>query len=115
MADVSRVRQLLDELLDSQCTPEAVCDDRPELLPEVRRRWRQMCAVEAQLDALFPTPGERNPDARPLLHRMPASTCRDPTPHSHSHHHPTTTPSIPGYEVEALLGRWGIGIVYFFF
>jgi eukaryotic-like serine/threonine-protein kinase len=62
MADVSRVQQLLDELLDSGCTPEVVCADCPELLPEVRRRWQQICAVEAQLDALFPTPG-RNPDA----------------------------------------------------
>ena len=33
----SRVRRLLDELLDSEQTPEAVCRDCPELLSEVRR------------------------------------------------------------------------------
>jgi serine/threonine-protein kinase len=57
MAAESRVQQLLDEISDSGCTPEEVCVDCPELLPEVRRRWRDMCAVEAQLDALFPTSG----------------------------------------------------------
>src|SRR5262249_48207568 len=51
VADEPRVQQLLDELLDSGCTPEEVCAACPELLPEVRRRWQQMCAVEAELDA----------------------------------------------------------------
>src|SRR5215468_4403416 len=54
MAVDSRVQELLDELGDSGCTPEQVCAACPELLPEVRRRWLQMRAVEAQLDALFP-------------------------------------------------------------
>ena len=57
MADEPRVQQLLDEILDSECTPEEVCGDWPELLPEVRKRWRQMRIVEAELDALFPTTG----------------------------------------------------------
>ena len=37
----SRVRQLLEELLDSEQTPEEVCHHCPELLPEVRRRWQR--------------------------------------------------------------------------
>src|SRR5262249_62105787 len=57
MAVDSRVQQLLDEISDSGCTPEEVCLDCPELLPEVRRRWLQMRIVEAELDALFPTAG----------------------------------------------------------
>ena len=56
----------------------------PELLPEVRRRWEQMCAVEAELDALFPTPGP-DPDGR-----MSALW-----------HAGADLPRIPGYEVEA--------------
>jgi eukaryotic-like serine/threonine-protein kinase len=56
MAAESRVQELLDEISDSGCTPEEVCGACPELLPEVRRRWQQMRIVEAELDALFPTP-----------------------------------------------------------
>ena len=48
-----RVRQLLEELLDSERTPEEVCHHCPELLPEVHRRWQRKRACDAQLDALF--------------------------------------------------------------
>jgi eukaryotic-like serine/threonine-protein kinase len=61
MTDEPRVQQLLDEIFDSERTPEEVCCNYPELLPEVRRRWQQMCLVEAELDVMFPTP-QPNPD-----------------------------------------------------
>ena len=61
MTDNPRLQQLLDELLDSQSTPEDVCRSDPELLPEVRAYWREVCRVRSQLDTLFPAlPG---PDA----------------------------------------------------
>jgi serine/threonine-protein kinase len=95
MSDELRVQQLLDEILDSERTPEEVCAACPELLPEVRKRWQQMRRVEAELQALFPSHGpHRDADTPPPGN--PAAAL----------------PRIPGYEVEAVLGRGGMGIVY---
>ncbi len=95
MAEEAQVQKLLDEIFDSDRTPEEVCGACPELLPEVRQRWQQMRRVEAELEALFPTP-RSNPDAE------------SPAPW-----HPSAElPRIPGYEVEAVLGRGGMGVVF---
>ena len=91
----SRVRRLLEELLDSEQTPEEVCRDCPELLPQVRERWRRKLACDAQLDAMFPTPECSSPLGGP-----PA------TPFSGNVH------QIPGHEVQEVLGRGGMGVVY---
>src|SRR5260221_11178336 len=67
MTDSPHLRQLLDVLHDSHATPEEVCQSCPELLPEVRARWRAVCRVRAELDALFPTPTPRGVGAPRLL------------------------------------------------
>ena len=124
MADDPRVQELLDEILDSGCTPEEVCGDCPELLPEVRRRWLKMRIVEAELDALFPAaepasdsgggsgrgvPGPAADEAMDLsgmdARGVPTADAADELPQG--------DPSIIGrYRVIRRLGQGGFGRVY---
>src|SRR5262249_1337937 len=90
-----RVRQLLDQLIDSGATPEEVCRSCPEFLPEVRARCQQMSRVRTELHAMFP-PG-------PVLETSP------PPPRLREN---GVLPRITGYEVEAILGQGGVGGVF---
>ncbi|WP_165223484.1 protein kinase domain-containing protein [Aquisphaera insulae] len=94
MATDLRVSELLEELHDTGRTPEEVCSDFPELLPEVRDRWRRVRRLEAELDSWFPP--ERESPSRE------ASTAEGPP----------DLPAVAGYELEALLGRGGMGVVF---
>jgi eukaryotic-like serine/threonine-protein kinase len=88
MADNPQGFALLEEMLDSGRTPEEVCRDCPELLAEVQERWQRLCLIDAKVRALLPEQGT-NPDAAPLM----------PMPQT------AALPQVPGYEVEAVLGR----------
>jgi serine/threonine-protein kinase len=92
MPDDPRVQELLDELADRGATPEEVCGECMELLAVVRERWRQICWARAKLDALLPA----------------WSHGSLPTPSTEA----MALPEIPGYEVDAVLGYGGMGVVF---
>ncbi|MDB5293914.1 MAG: Serine/threonine protein kinase PrkC, regulator of stationary phase [Phycisphaerales bacterium] len=95
MFDESRIQQLLEEAMDSNRPLEEVCAESPEFLCEVRKRLQQCHNVEAQIDAMFPPPDPTAAGPRPSLRS-----------------NGETLPQIPGYEVEAVLGHGGVGVVY---
>ncbi len=96
MAGERNVQRLLEEILDSGVSPEEVCQGDPELLPRVLERLRHLRRVEAQVDALFP----------------PASPSGAGSSASASRLSPAVPPQLPGYELQGVLGRGGMSIVY---
>jgi serine/threonine-protein kinase len=95
MAGDPRVFGLLEDMLDSGMTPEEVCRDCPDLVKEVKERWRDFCQVDEALGAV--SPALRTPSVGGTITNLPI---------------PAGLPQIPGYTVEAILGYGGMGVVY---
>lgn len=84
-----RINARVEEILASGRSPEAVCGGDPELLAAVRSRLAAVRAVEGDLDVYFPSP---------LAARLEEGSVE--------------LPSIPGYDVQSVLGRGGMGVVF---
>ncbi|HUO07958.1 MAG TPA: protein kinase [Phycisphaerae bacterium] len=93
MAVDPRVQHLLDEILESGRNAEDVCSHCPELLSTVRLHLERFRKLESQVDSFFPPSKRAASDATSI--EAGASF-----------------PRIPGYKMEAILGRGGVGIVY---
>ena len=95
MTDEDRILELLENMMDSGMSPEEASAQDPDLLGEVRDRWERLQSVSTSIDAPFPeretAPGD------------------DPLPPIYQG---GELPKIPGYSVESLLGRGGMGVVY---
>lgn len=100
MAEEHLILRLLEQVLESECTPEEVCREFPDALAEVRARWLRVQAVEAEVEAIFPTPrGGGSAGGRTARPGGSFGVGSDP-------------PRIPGYDIHGVLGSGGMGGVY---
>jgi eukaryotic-like serine/threonine-protein kinase len=87
------VQELLERLIESGGSIEEVCAEHPDLIDEVQERWLRLQAVRADIDILFPQ------HDRFVVGESPDDVA-------------APSPDIDGYELQGVVGRGGMGIVY---
>ncbi len=96
--DDSRIRAMLEEILETGSSPEQVSGGDPKLERVLRERLRRTRDVEAQLEAMFPSQhGGADSTRRALVESLRVDR---------------RLPEIPGYEVDSVIGAGGMGVVY---
>src|ERR1043165_350689 len=95
MSDDAQVCSLFLSVLNSGRTPEEVCITHMECLQEVRRRWLRVRALADDIERLFPSSRRALPRGADRVFGEQASL-----------------PYIPGYELDGVIGRGGMGVVY---
>jgi RNA polymerase sigma factor (sigma-70 family) len=101
MASNPQVLELLEEMLNSGKTPEEVCRDCLELLPEVRQRWQEFQLIDVQIRTSLPGLGT---GPRVGTTAPPGSVPAIPAAALPAH--------VGRYRVERLLGEGSFGRVY---
>ena len=85
------LREILEQILETDCDPADACRQHPELLPLVQKRLNQVQQVEQSLNNLFPASAPTSQTTSFDERRLP---------------------QVEGYVVESLLGSGGMGVVY---
>ncbi|WP_459556729.1 protein kinase domain-containing protein [Lacunimicrobium album] len=96
--DETRIRLLLEEILETDMRPEQVSGGDLELERVLSERLNRIREVSALMEAMFPTNTERGNPTR----RLPVESLQNDD----------RVPEIAGYDVLNVIGSGGMGVVY---
>lgn len=98
LPDESRIRALLEKILETGSSPEQISGGDENLERVLRERLRRARDIEAQMEAMFPTPKSGGDSPRRAFLEDIRSDAR--------------LPDILGYEIHSVIGTGGMGVVY---